>query len=167
MAYLRTRANGAIEIRESVTTEKGPRAVTLASFRGALGPGVLDRAAERARGAFDRARVIERARELGLAVRGRPRDRSARQLLKRLRAGARVDPVLVTLLRDALANLPAAPVPEQHAELAEWLCVSHERRGDALRGLLRTYDRIVSSRPPRAQRAAELAFPKFASAPER
>ena len=63
MAYLRIRADGRVEIRESVSTAAGPRARTLATFRGSLGPDVLERAAGRASRNFDGDALVARARE--------------------------------------------------------------------------------------------------------
>jgi hypothetical protein len=162
MAYLRKRRDGRVEIRESAATAAGPRARTLAVFRGALAPDVLERAAALARRPFDRAGLLDRARELGVPLSERRADATARALLRDLRQGVSLDPVLVTLLQGALAPLPARPVPEELAEVAEWIGVGAERRGAALRGLLRTADRLLQERPPRRERAAP-RFPRFQS----
>jgi hypothetical protein len=162
VAYLRKRRDGRVEIRESAATPAGPRARTLQVFRGALAPDVLERAAAVARRPFDRAALRERARALGVPVSERRADAAARALLRDLRGGVSLDPALVTLLREALAPLPARAVPEELAEAAEWLGVGLERRGAALRGLLRAADRLVQGRPPRRERAAP-RFPRFAS----
>lgn len=165
MAYLRLRPDGRAEIRESLLTDAGPRARTLATFRGALRPDVLERAARRARRPFDREALLARARELGLPVTQRRADAGARALLEKLRGGDGLDPRLVTLLRAALARAEAAPVPERLAEAAEWVGVDAGRRGEALRGLLRAADRIVQGRPPRRARERR-PFPVFRSLPE-
>jgi hypothetical protein len=162
MAFLRRRRDGRTEIRESMATRAGPRARTLAVFRGALTPDLLERAAAAARRPFDRAALLASARSLGVPLSERRSEASARALLRELRQGVRLDPALVTLLREALAALPAAPVPEALAEAAEWLGVGAERRGAALRGLLRTSDRLVRARPARRERDAP-AFPRFTS----
>ena len=163
MASLCRRRDGRVEIRETRSTERGPRSTTLASFRGALTPDVLEQAAGRARRPFDRARLRERARELGIPVRTQRDDRAARALLAQLRDGT-VDPVLVGLLARALADAPAAPVPEPLAEVAEWLGASPAERGRALRGLLRVHDRIARGRP--APRRRRTRFPRFQSRPK-
>jgi hypothetical protein len=162
VAYLRKRRDGRVEIRESAATPAGPRARTLAVFRGALAPDVLERAAALARRPFDRAALRERARTLGVPISERRADAAARALLRDLRQGVSLDPVLVTLLRQELAPLRARPVPDELAEAAEWLGVGPERRGAALRGLLRTADRLLRERPARRERAAP-RFPRFAS----
>lgn len=162
MAYLSRRADGRVEVREAVVTPAGPRARTLASFRGALTPDVLERAAARAQRPFDRERVLAHAQRLGIAVTARRADRPARELLARLRGGGTIDPVLACVLRDALEPLAARSVPAELAEAAEWLGEDDARRGKALRGLLRVADRIVASRGP--VRAPERpVFPRFAS----
>jgi hypothetical protein len=142
MAYLRRRSDDRVEIRESVATAAGPRARTLAVFRGALTPDVLERAAARARRPFGREAVRTRAAELGLAVSDRRGDASARALLAELRRGAAPDPMLV--------------------DVAEWVGRDAERRGRALRGLLRASDRLVRGRPRRRARARK-RFPRFHS----
>lgn len=163
MAYLIRRADGRVEVREAVVTAAGPRARTLASFRGALAPDVLERAAARARRPFDRERVLAHAQRLGIAVTARRGDRPARELLARLRRGGSVDATLAHLLRAALEPAAAAGVPVELAEVAEWVGEDDGRRGEALRGLLRVADRVVASRG-HVRAAARPAFPRFASA---
>ena len=165
MAYLRIRADRRVEIRESVSTAAGPRARTLATFRGSLGPDVLEQAAGRASRGFDGRALVARARELGIPVTERRKGGAARQLLGRIRQGVSLDPVLVTLLREALARCPAAEVPAELHEAADWVGVDVRRRGQALRGLLRTTDRIVRTRPQRRAKPRQV-FPRFRSTPE-
>jgi hypothetical protein len=162
MAYLRRRSDDRVEIRESVATVAGPRARTLAIFRGALIPDVLERAAARARRPFDREAVRSRAAEIGLAVSDRRGDASARALLAELRRGGAPDPMLVSMLKSALAECPAVEVPEELTDVAEWVGRDAERRGRALRGLLRASDRLVRGRPRRRARARK-HFPRFHS----
>ncbi len=150
------------EIRECLVTERGPRQHMLVSCTGVLTPEVLGRAEACARRPFDRAKVVARARTLGVPVTQRRLFPEARVLLGALQRGAGLDPRLVTLLRAALELLPAAPVPEHLAEAAEWIGQPEAERGRALRGLLRTAGRILRSRgplpaPPRA------SFPRFSS----
>jgi hypothetical protein len=155
-----------VELRESVATPQGPRSRTLAGFRGALTADVLARAAARATRPFDEAEVARQARERGIEVRDVSHEAEARALLRRLRRADRLDPVLASLLRAALARQPAEPVPEHLAEAAEWLGAGPAERGRALRGLLRLYDRIRRSRPPRPPRPERprRTFPRFSSA---
>jgi len=162
VAHLVVRKDGRIDVRESVATAKGPRSRTLATFRGALTPEVIERAAARASRPVDPAALEARAAALGIAVTTRREDRAARDLLAHLRRGGAVDPVLVTLLRDELARAPSAPVPDDLADVAEWVGVGAERRAEALRGLLRVSDRILRSRAPVREKPAS-SFPRFSS----
>ena len=162
MAYLVRRSRTRFEIRESHSTPKGPRSRVLTSFLEALTRDVLDRAAARAGRPFDAARLVRRARALGIPVLERSREPEARALLSRLRRRDPLDPVLAASLRRALARLPEAPVPESLEEVSEWVGASAAVRGAALRELLDLYGRIARSRPPRRRRERE-RFPRFTS----
>lgn len=134
----------------------------LVSFTGLLTPEILDAAERAAQRPFDRERLVARARELGIGVSRRRRNRPARALLASLQRGAPLDPRLVTLLREALEPLPAAPLPEHLEEASEWLGQPESERGLALRGLLRTADRIRQARGPVRARD-ERRYPRFHS----
>jgi hypothetical protein len=166
MAYLYRRNDGRTEIREAHSTNRGPRSRTLASFRGALRAEHLDRAEAAATRAFDRDALIRRARELGVAVEEAVADAPARDLLAALRRGATLDPRLAALLREALAALPAQPLPEELAEAAEWVGATELERGRALRDVLRLYGAIAGSRDP-IHEAPAPRFPRFASRSDR
>jgi hypothetical protein len=166
MAYLYQRKGGRTEIREAHSTARGPRSHTLVSFRGALLPEHLDRAEATARRRFDRAAIQRRARELGVAVAEPRADEAARELLGRLRRGARLDPRLAALLRDRLAALPGDRVPEELADVADWVGATDVERGRALRDVLRLYDAIARSREP-VRAAPAPSFPRFTSRPAR
>jgi hypothetical protein len=154
------------EIRECVRTERGPRQQTLASFRGVLSPEVLDRAEARASKPLRRDELVARARRLGIPVTHRRRFPEARALLSILQRGGKLDPTLVALLRSALEPLASEPVPDHLTDAAEWIGQSQGERGRALRGLLRTADRIVQSRRPLRTRPQRV-FPRFRSDPAR
>jgi len=162
MAYLVRRSPTRVEIRESRSTPKGARSRVLASFPEALTRDVLERAAARATRPFDAARLVRRARALGIPVLERSREPEARALLSRLRRGDPLDPVLAASLRRALTRLPETPIPESLAEVSEWVGASAAERGAALRELLDLYGRIAGSRPPRRQRE-RARFPRFSS----
>ena len=162
MAYLVRRGGDRFDVREASATPAGPRSRTLVTFRPPLTPEVLERAAARAARPFDRGTILARAAQLGVATTERREDRAAREVLALLRGGASIDPVLVTLLRDALAEAEAAPVPERLAEVAEWVGASADRRGAAVRDLMRLSDRIVKARGPLRSRPKD-AFPRFSS----
>jgi hypothetical protein len=164
MAFLSRRADGRVEIRETRRTLRGPRSRTLASFRGALTPDLLDAAEGRAGRALDRERLIERASELGIPTTLRRSDGPARALLAQLHSGVALDPLLAEALRQALDRAPEVPVPEGFAEVVEWIGAGDAERGHALRGLLRVSDRIASSRGAIRRRPAR-RFPRFESRP--
>jgi hypothetical protein len=67
MTYVVARPNGRFEIRESVHTEKGPRARSLANFS-LLTDDVLARAAGRATRPFDAGAVLGAARQAGAPI---------------------------------------------------------------------------------------------------
>lgn len=152
------------EIRECRGTPSGPRQFVLASFRGVLTPEVLDTAQEKALRPFDRERLIARARKASIPVTRRRGHREARQLIGVLQRGGVPSPALVALLRDLLKDLPSAPLPEHLMDAKDWVGQSEAERGRALRGLLRTSDRIVQARGPLRTRPREV-FPRFTSKP--
>jgi hypothetical protein len=162
MAYLARRAGGRFEIREAVTTGAGPRSRTLASFRGAITPELLDRAERRATRPLDRERLLARAAALGVAVAERRADGAARELLEELRRGAALDPALASLLRDALEPPAGAAARSDLAEVGEWIGADDARRGAAMRDLLRLSDTIARSRPRQRSRRRK-SFPRFHS----
>jgi len=161
MAAIRKQGD-AYEIRECLSTARGPRQRTLARFRGVLTPEVLDRAAAAATRPFDRAALLARARELRVPVSRERRHPEARALLARLHAGEPLEPTLVALLRAALDPLEVAPVPEHLAESAVWMGRSEAARGKALRGLLRAASRVARSRGD-LRVPDEEPFPRFTS----
>lgn len=152
------------EIRECRRTDSGPRQFLLASFRGVLTPEVLDQAQASAARPFDRAQVVRRARAIGIPVNPRRSWPEARKLVGLLQRGAALSPVLVALLRDLLSDLPSEPLPEHLVDAKDWLGLTEAERGQALRGLLRTGDRIAQARGPVRSRHRE-AFPRFSSEP--
>ncbi|HEB88440.1 MAG TPA: hypothetical protein ENI85_02625 [Deltaproteobacteria bacterium] len=163
MAYFVNRPGGRIEIRESRSTERGPRSRQLARFSGALTPAILARAARRATRPLDAAALVRRARVLGIPVDVQPVETEARALLARLRRDDPIDPVMAELLRRALDPVAKAPVPEPLAEVSEWIGATPSERGAALRELLDLFGRIVESRPSRRSRPRQV-FPRFSSA---
>ncbi|MCR9094512.1 MAG: hypothetical protein NXI30_09865 [bacterium] len=165
MPSIRARGDRA-EIRECRMTEDGPRQVVLARFRGVLTPDVLDTAAARAQRPFDRELVVERAHAAGIPVGTVRRSDAARQLLAELRAGALLDPTVVSLLQDALALQESRALPEHLADAAEWVGRSEAERGKALRGLTRAASRAAQGREDVREAAAD-TFPRFRSTTDR
>ena len=162
MASIR-RQGDRYEIRECVATPRGPRQLALASFRDVLTPEVLDRAEGRARKVFDRADLVARAASMGIPISERRSHPEARALLALLQRGAELEPTLVQLLVTALEGLESRELPAHLADAAEWIGQPQRERGAALRGLLRTADRILRSRAPLRTPLREL-FPRFSSA---
>jgi len=162
MASLIARDGVRFELRETVATPAGPRSRTLATFRPPLAPELLDRAERRATRPFDRAAILARAAALGIPVRAWREDRPARQLLAELRRGLRLDPTLAAELRAALAEQPEAAPAARFAEVAEWVGAPIERRGAAVRDLVRVADRIVQGRGARRTRP-QPRYPRFSS----
>jgi hypothetical protein len=166
MAYLYVRKSGRVEIREAHSTPRGPRSRTLASFKGALTEEQLDRAESASTRPFDREAIRIRANELGVPMGRSNADTQARAVIAQLRSGARVDPVLVTVLSEQLDACVAAPVPDELADVIEWIGASDHERGRALRDVLRLYDTIARSRE--AVRTSDRArFPRFVVRTER
>jgi hypothetical protein len=161
MASIR-RQGDSFEIRECLSTDRGPRQRPLARFRRVLTPEVLDQAEAGARRPFDRHALVERARRQGVPVTHERRHPEARKLLAQLRAGRALDPTLVTLLRGALELLASEPLPPHLNDVAEWVGQSEAVRGKALRGLLRTASRVLRSRGPLREPPVQ-AFPRFSS----
>jgi len=153
------------EIRECIVSPRGPRQLSLASFRGVLTPEVLDEAEAKARKPLKRADLVERARRMGISVTERRRYPEARSLLAALQRGADLEPTLARLLETALQRLESRAVPAHLEDAAEWIGQPERERGVALRGLLRTADRILQSRPPLRVRKKR-QFPRFSSKPE-
>ena len=158
MAYLYVRKSGRVEIREAHSTPRGPRSRTLASFQGALTEEHLDRAESASARAFDREGIRARARELGVPLARSSADGPAHALIARLRSSARLDPVLVSVLREQIEGRQAAPVSDEVADVIEWIGASEHERGRALRDVLRLYDKIARS--PDAVREPDA--PRFA-----
>ena len=150
------------EIRECLATPQGPRQLSLASFRGVLTPEILDEACARARKPFNRDALAARAANMGIPISERRRHPEARGLLAALQRGAGLEPTLVRLLETALGRLESHPVPAHLTDAAEWIGQPERERGAALRGLLRTADRILRSRPPLRAPARKI-FPRFSS----
>ena len=150
------------EIRECRRTASGPRQFVLASFRGVLTPETLDQAQERAQRPFDRERLVAGARATGIPVTRRRGHPEARQLIRVLQRGGVPSPSLFALLRALLENLPSEPLPEHLMDAKDWLGLPETEHGRALRGLLRTGDRIAQARGPLRSRPHEV-FPRFSS----
>jgi hypothetical protein len=156
MASIIARSDGRYEIRESVSSGRGPTSRTLAIFR-RLSDAQLDLAQGRATRPFDREALVRRARELGVPLDPGP-SALAFELLRMLRHGGVLPRAVAGALRDELE--PGVP-PDSIPPMLDWIGATAEQRGEALRQLLRFTDRIDSGR---RRRRTTLAYPRVASA---
>jgi hypothetical protein len=156
MAYVVARSTGAWEIRESHSTDAGPRSRTLASFR-ELTPEVIELARERSTKRLDASELRKAARRAGAPVSAPASDCAAGELLSQLAAGHRPRPLLARLLVKALSAEGNQPTGNAQAAAA-WIAASPERRGETLRDLLLLVDHL-----PRARARERARFPRIAS----
>ena len=157
MAFVLDRGAGTWEIRESHTTEAGPRSRTLATFR-TLTPARIAHAQARSSKDLDASELRHAARRAGAPVESPPSDRSAGELLTQLAEGQRPRPLLARLLVQALSADRGQPIDNLQAAAA-WITASSERRGETLRDLL-----LLSDYLPRARtREGGRRFPRIAS----
>jgi hypothetical protein len=158
MAYVTARANGAWEIRESHTTDAGPRSRTLATFK-TLTLEIVELARKRSSKALDPADLRRAARRVGAPVAPPPSDRASAELIAELAAGRRPRPALTRLLVDALQADAATPVDNAEA-VAAWVTATPQRRGETLRDLLLLVDHL-----PRRRTRERERFPRIQSRP--
>lgn len=158
MAYIVANRAGAWEIRESHTTDAGPRSRTLATFR-TLSPDVIERAMARSSKNLEGAELRKAARRAGAPVATPASDRAAGELLAQLADGKRPRPPLARLLVQALSAQKSQPTDNAEAAAA-WIAASSERRGETLRDLLLLVDHLPQPRMRERSR-----FPRFASRP--
>jgi hypothetical protein len=166
MAYVVATKPGRFEVRESASTDSGPRSRTLASFR-ELTPEVVEKVQARAGKPPTAEELTRSALKAGAPVRGPKLDEAAREALRLMANGERPDPMLRRLLIDALSdedrsNRPANPrahVSDAARAATQWVGVGAEERGDALRELLDLADAL-----PVRLRPHEIGFPRLKSA---
>ncbi|MEY2474938.1 MAG: hypothetical protein QOG87_253 [Actinomycetota bacterium] len=157
MAYVVARSGGTYELRASMSTSRGPRARTLATFR-ELTDDVLRHAEERASAPLDRAAIRRSARRAGAPIPPPPGDERAGALLGGLARRESPTPVRARLVAYALVPEEVEP-PEDHLRSAgEWAGSDAARRGEVLRDLLGLVDAI-----PARPRTQPLRFPRLSS----
>ena len=156
MAYVVARKTGAWEIRESRSTDAGPRSRTLATFR-ALTPEAIELAQRRSTKRLDASELRKAARRAGAPVSVPASDRAAGELLSQLTAGRGPRPLLARLLVKALSADGNQPTDNAQAAAA-WIAASPERRGETLRDLLLLADHLPRAGAPERER-----FPHIAS----
>ena len=156
MTYVVARSTGAWEIRESRTTDAGPRSRTLATFR-TLTPEIVERARARSAKRLDADELRNAARRAGAPVAAPTPDRAAGELLAELAAGHRPRPLLARLLVSSLQADGAQPTGNAEAAAA-WIATPLKQRGETLRELLLLVDHL-----PRVRGPARVRFPRIAS----
>jgi hypothetical protein len=156
MAYIVSRRSGSWELRESRSTEQGPRSRTLASFR-TLTPDVVERARRRAGAPLSAAEIQRAASRAGVPIAGSAPNAAAAKLLAELAEGRAPSAPLRRLLVDALPGSDGGPTDAERAA-APWIAATPEDRGEALRDLLLLADRL-----PAPRRAAATRFPRIES----
>jgi hypothetical protein len=165
MAFIVPTKRGSFEVRESRNTPKGPRSRTLATFT-ELTDEVIEKARDRAAKPPSAEELREAAIRAGAPVPGAPVDEAARETLRLLATGGRLDPMLKRLLADALEREdrgdrptdPDALVSDAARSATEWIGASNEQRGDVLRELLDLADAV-----PIRLRPTEIGFPRLRS----
>src|SRR5258706_14812712 len=115
MEYVVKRPGGRWEIRESVSTDRGPRARTLGSFR-RFTPAVLKRAVAAATRPTSSEAILEAATRAGAV--SSAADAASQALLAEVAAGRPPSPGLRRLVLTMLSEPPAHDPPG--AEAAEW-----------------------------------------------
>lgn len=153
MAYVVRRPGGRWEIRESYSSDAGPRSRTLVTFK-VLSPQIISRAARVARRPIDTGQLIRAARRSGVPFESSRSDALAVALLRSINQGNSIRLGLARLLLNRLGDLPDSSLDDS---LADWVGASLEERGDALIDLLGLADRL----PKPA--ISPLRFPRFSS----
>lgn len=157
MAYLTQRARGRWELRESVSTERGPRSRTLASFD-RLTDEILAQAAARAERPLDIEAVRADARRKAVPLQLPPAEQTARELTALLANGAVVTPAIAGILRELLDDSHPIRPSDAAQAAAQWVGVSADERAHALEDLLLLADAL-----PMPRRETEPAFPRLLS----
>lgn len=165
MAFVVATKRGNFEVRESRSTDSGPRSRTLATFQ-ELDEETIAKARSRAENPPTPEELRAAALRAGAPVAGTPANEAARDLLRLSNNGERIDPKLRLLLLDSLADdtpghFPTnreTPVSDAARAATEWIGASSKERAKTLWDLLELVDALpVRRRPP------EIAFPRLGS----
>ncbi len=157
MAYLTQRGGHRWELRESVSTDRGPRSRTLASFE-RLTDDVLEHAASRATKPFDPDVIKAAARRSAVPVELPAAERAARELTALLAQGATVTPAIAGVLRELLGLSEPVRPSDAATAAAQWVGASLQDRADALEDLLLLADAL-----PMPARDEHPSFPRLDS----
>ncbi len=163
MAFVVPTKRGTFEVRESFSTDKGPRSRTLATFK-ELDDEVLDKASARAENTLDYAQLRRSAQRAGATVARKPIEQAARGLITELARGRRLEPglrqiLLEMLQKDYRDDRDASPENEAAHSVAMWMAATPEQRGRALVDLLL----LVDALPPPDRKDKPLRFPRLDS----
>jgi len=156
MAFIVPTKRGTFEVRESHSTDQGPRSRTLATFR-ELTDEVVEKVREKAAKPPTREQLRDAALRAGAPVAPTPVDRAARELIAELARGREPDPKLRQLLADVLGGgwTEPASAPSAARSAAEWIAASPRQRGKTLVDLLLLADALPSG----GRRGKPLSFP--------
>jgi hypothetical protein len=161
MAFVVPTKRGGFEVRESHSTPAGPRSRTLATFR-EMSDEVIEKARSRAAKPPSAEHLRAAAARAGAPLAEPPVDRAAREMLRLVAGGERLDPMLRRLLLNALApqevSTVAGAVSDAARSATEWIGASPKRRAEALQGLLELADAL-----PFRIRSEEIGFPRLKS----
>jgi hypothetical protein len=169
MAFVVPTRRGAFEARESHATPEGPRSRTLATFT-ELTEDVIEKARSRAAKPLSPEELRAAAARAGAPVPGPAVDEAARETLRLLARGEKLDPMLRRLLLDALSENELGPRGENGGKrrgpvvsaaarsATEWIGVGPGERATALRDLLELADAL-----PVRFRSADIGFPRLSS----
>lgn len=164
MAYVVATKPGRYEVRESVSTPKGPRSRTLVSFR-ELTAETIERVRDKSEKPPTSEELTRLALRAGAPVRSSELDSAASETLRRLASGEQPDPKLRSLLIDALSQesedqqaAPRKAISDAARAATQWIGVSSEDRANALRELLELSDAL-----PIRLRPHEIGFPRLRS----
>jgi hypothetical protein len=161
MAFVVPTKSGRFEVRESVTTPKGPRSHTLASFS-ELTDEVIEKARAKASRPLDAEGLRRAAVKASAPVAVPPAERAARELIAELGRGRRLDPTLRRILLDLLERgrrdgKQPSRWHEAAQEVAEWMAATPAEKGGALVDLLLLADALPSG----GRRGKPLSFPRL------
>jgi hypothetical protein len=160
MAFITPTRQGRFEVRETRSTERGPRSRTLATFR-ELTDEVIEKARARADKPPSREELVGAARRVGAPVAPAPVNRAARDLIAELATGEEPEPRLRHLLVEAVRDGWAGPTPRPDTarSAAEWIAATPTKRGKTLVDLLLLADAL----PHSGRRGKPLRFPRLES----
>lgn len=163
MAFVVPTRKGSFEVRESSSTDGGPRSRTLVSFR-ELTDEVIAKAREKAIKPPGVEELRRAARRAGAPVAREPVEQAARELIAEMARGRRLDPTVRQILLELLQrgyreNPKPSPANEAARAVSLWMAATPEERGRALFDLLLLADALPSG----GRRGKPLNFPRLDS----